>query len=267
MYSKHLHIAKTAAQKAGAFLLEQQNKVRVKEASVKDFVTEQDLESENMIMDVIRKEFPDAEFLAEEASKSGSLEELPKKVWIIDPIDGTSNFANGSPFFSVSIAYCENKETKIGVVYAPKLGEMFTAEIGKGAQLNNAPFQMNFREQPFVQALVAAGVYPYKLRPLPAQQIDKMLKSFGDLRRYGSAAIEICYVAAGRCGAFFEEGIKPWDVAAAVLILKEQKGLMANFDGTSLDMFRVEDGKYRLKAVFSKNTEIHNKIVEILKTI
>ncbi len=266
MYSKQLQVAKTAAEKAGAFLLEQQNKVKVKEA-LKDFVTEQDLASENMIMEIIRKEFPNAQFLAEEASKNGILQKLPEKVWIIDPIDGTSNFANGSPFFSVSIAYCENKETKAGIVYAPKLGEMFTAEIGKGAQLNNAQFQMNFREQPFQQALIAAGVYPYKIRPFPREQIDKMLKSCGDLRRYGSAAIEICYVAAGRCGAFFEEGIKPWDVAAGVLILKEQKGQMANFDGTALDMFRVEEGKYRLKAVFSKNQEIHNKIVDILKTI
>ena len=144
---------------------------------------------------------------------------------------------------------------------------MFTAEIGKGSFLNNIPLQMNFREQPVAQALIAAGVYPYKLRPLPAEQIDKMLKSFGDLRRYGSAAIEICYVAAGRCGAFFEEGIKPWDVAAGVLILKEQKGHMANFDGTPLNIFRLENGKYRLKAVFSKNKEIHNKLVEILETI
>ncbi len=267
MYNKSLQVAKAAAQKAGAFLLEQQNKVRVKEASLKDFVTEQDLESENMIMDLIRKEFPDAEFLAEEASKSGSLQELPDKVWIIDPIDGTSNFANGSPFFSISIAYCENKEIKAGVVYAPKLGEMFSAEIGKGAFLNNTLLNMNFREQPVTQALIAAGVYPYKLRALPAQQIDKMLKSCGDLRRYGSAAIEICYVAAGRCGAFFEEGIKPWDVAAGVLILKEQKGYMANFDGTPLNIFRIDDGKYRLKAIFSKNKEIHNKLIEILKTI
>ncbi len=94
-----------------------------------------------------------------------------------------------------------------------------------------------------------------------------MLKSCGDLRRYGSAAIEICYVAAGRCGAFFEEGIKPWDVAAGVLILKEQKGQMANFDGTVLDIFRVENGKYRLKALFSKNQEIQEKMVDILKTV
>lgn len=266
MYSKHLQVAKTAAEKAGAFLLEQQNKVKVKEA-LKDFVTEQDLASENLIMKIIKEEFPDAEFLAEEASKNGILQKLPEKVWIIDPIDGTSNFANGSPFFSVSIAYCENREVKAGVVYAPKLGELFSAEKEKGAFLNNTPLQMNFREQPFAQALIAAGVYPYKIRPLPTAQIDKLLKSCGDLRRYGSAAIEICYVAAGRCGAFFEEGIKPWDVAASVLILKEQKGQMANFDGTSLDIFRIEEGKYRLKAIFSKNQEIQEKMVNILKTV
>ena len=264
-YQKHLRVAIEAAQKAGTYLLSQQNSVTVKDVSLTDFVTEQDQTSERMIMETIRHSFPGAQFIAEEDSKQHALSRPTSGVWIVDPLDGTIRFGNGSPFFAVSIAYWENGETKVGVVYGPRLNEFYHAVRGQGAFLNDKPLEMRLPQQPNEQAIIATAFYRYKKHPMPHQLFKSVLETFTDIQRAGSAALDISHVASGVYGAYFEDGVKPWDVAAGMLILEEMDGYCSDFQGKPLDIFRMDNGMYRLQVIFSKSKGIHERLVGLTR--
>jgi len=194
----------------------------INQKSKGDLVTEADLASENLIIKAIKDLFPEHSFLSEETNPSA--DKLGNNLWIIDPIDGTTNFSRQIPLCGVSIAYALNKEVLVGVVYNPFSNEMFSAAKGRGAFLNGKqirPTEVNKLEN----AIVAVGTSsPTKRRQFNesiTRQIFNILKETQDVRRLGAAAIDLCMVACGRLDGFYEPILCPWDVAAAKLIAKE----------------------------------------------
>ena len=226
-----LETAVAAAMDAGEIIVRNLGRISkddigLKEAS--DFVTRVDLESEEMIIRKIREVFPHHHFLSEEGTKERESEYR----WIIDPLDGTTNFIHGYPIFSVSIALEHEGETVIGVVFDPMRNEFFTAEKENGSFLNSLPIRVSGVDT-MGRSLITTG-FPFRKREF----IDTYLRIFkgiflkvSDLRRAGSAAIDLSYVACGRCEGFFEFGLSPWDMAAGALIIKEAGGIISDFGG------------------------------------
>jgi myo-inositol-1(or 4)-monophosphatase len=221
-----------AARHAGAVILDNRGKISGEDIHLKmasDFVTRVDTESEHIIIDTIRDAFPHHIFLAEESLKEVDTD---KYRWIIDPLDGTTNFIHQYPVFSVSIALEYQREIILGVILDPLRGELFTAEKGRGAYLNDRRIRVSaVREKEY--SLIATG-FPFRRKEL----IDPYLKLFrniflrvGDLRRAGSAALDLAYLACGRCEGFFEIGLGPWDIAAGGLMIREAGGVVTDFSG------------------------------------
>lgn len=195
-----------------------------------DLVTDADLASEKEIIRIISEQFADDQILAEESSAEAVLTD--ERTWIIDPIDGTTNFAHGFPVFCVSIGFWVNREARAGVVLEVNQDELFTAEKGKGAFLNGLPVHVSNGSDPG-NALIMTG-FPYKDLNL----LDDYLKLFKSLiqnthgvRRPGSAAYDLCCLAAGRCEGFYEYGLSAWDVAAGSLIIQEAGGIVTDWSG------------------------------------
>lgn len=218
-----------------------------------DLVTEVDCAAERLIIKIIRKAFPDHAFLAEESQTAG---DSPYR-WIIDPIDGTTNFAHGLPVCSVSIAYEEKGVVKLGGVYDPCRNELFFAERGKGAFLNGKKIKVS-KTRLLNDALLATG-FPYHRRQDP----DKYLKPFREflmqareIRRLGSAAIDLCYVACGRFDGYWEAVLKPWDKAAGILIVQEAGGKVTDYKGITSTLSQP--------SVVSTNGHIHAQVLSIL---
>ncbi|GBD96364.1 MAG TPA: inositol monophosphatase [Nitrospirae bacterium] len=230
--SEFLETALRAAVLAGDFIVKNlgrisEDDIETKQAS--DFVTRIDKESEHLILNTIKRKFPGHHFLAEE-----SFEEIETTgyLWIIDPLDGTTNFIHQYPVFSVSIALEYNKEIILGVVFDPLRKEMFTAEKGRGALLNGKQIKVSSISD-FRNSLVATG-FPFRKKEL----IDPYLKLFrniffmvSDIRRAGSAALDLAHLASGRCDCFFEIGLSPWDMAAGSILIKEAGGIVTDFGG------------------------------------
>ena len=230
--SEFLGTAFRAAALAGDFIVKNlgrisEDDIETKQAS--DFVTRIDKESEQLILNTIKRKFPDHDLLAEE-----SFEEIETTgyLWIIDPLDGTTNFIHQYPVFSVSIALEYNKEIILGVVFDPLRNEMFTAEKGRGAFLNGKQIKVSSISD-FQNSLVTTG-FPFRRKEL----IDPYLKLFrnifhrvSDIRRAGSAALDLAYLASGRCDCFFEIGLSPWDMAAGSILIKEAGGIVTDFGG------------------------------------
>jgi len=201
--------------------------IDIKQAS--DFVTRIDRESEQIIIKTIRRKFPDHHFLAEESLKESGTEQYR---WIIDPLDGTTNYIHGYPVFSLSIALQLNGEIILGIVFDPLRGEIFTAEKGKGAFLNGKKTKVSTAVK-MKNSLIATG-FPFRKREL----IDPYLMLFknifnrvSDIRRAGSAALDLAHVACGRCEGFFELSLGPWDIAAGGILIKEAGGTITDFGG------------------------------------
>jgi myo-inositol-1(or 4)-monophosphatase len=226
-----LEIAVKAAKLAGQIIVEHLGKISKKDIDLKrasDFVTVADKESEKVIIDTIKKHFPDHLFLAEE-----SLKECGKGTyrWIIDPLDGTTNYIHGYPVFSISIALEYDGETVTGVIFDPLRNELFWTEKGAGAYLNCLPVEIS--KVNIGESLVTTG-FPFRSK----EMIDTYMKLFknvflkvSDLRRAGSAALDLAYLACGRCDGFFELGLSPWDIAAGSLLIKEAGGIVTDFGG------------------------------------
>src|SRR5208337_1993184 len=196
---------------------------------VSDFVTRVDKESEACIIRVIRERYPDHHILAEETMKDTALDGYR---WIIDPLDGTTNFIHQYPVFCVSIALQLQSEVIAGVIFDPLRADLFTAEKGKGACLNERPITVSSITA-CQDSLITTG-FPFRMK----EHIDLYLKLFknvlfkvSDLRRAGSAALDLAYLAAGRCEGFFEIGLGPWDIAAGSLIIEEAGGVITDFSG------------------------------------
>ena len=230
--SEFLGAAFRAAMLAGEHILNNlgrlsKDDIDTKQAS--DFVTRVDKESEQIILNTIKRNFPEHHFLAEESVREDDAGEYR---WIIDPLDGTTNFIHGYPFFSVSIALEFKSEVMLGLVYDPLRNETFSAEKGKGAFLNGRPVKVSSVSD-LKNSLVSTG-FPFRRREL----IDPYLNLFknifhrvSDIRRAGSAALDLASLASGRCECFFEIGLSPWDIAAGSILIKEAGGIITDFGG------------------------------------
>ncbi|MBO2620971.1 MULTISPECIES: inositol-1-monophosphatase [Shewanella] len=228
-----LTIAVRAARAAGQTIMRaytELDRIEVDAKGVNDFVTSVDKEAEAAIIYQIRKSYPDHSIVGEENGENRGTNQ--DYLWIVDPLDGTNNFVNGVPHFAVSIAMQYKGKTEVAVVYDPVRDELFSAARGKGAKLNDFRIRVN-NVSDLGASLVATG-FPFKAR----QHTETYMKLFGetfslcaDLRRAGSAALDLAYVAAGRVDAFFELGLKPWDIAAGDLIVREAGGTVTDFSG------------------------------------
>ena len=224
-------VAILAAQKAGEVLRKgfgTPMKFETKEGR-HNLVTEWDNKSEEVIIESIKAHFPDHAFLAEESGESGKQGGIQ---WIIDPLDGTVNYAHKIPMFSVSIAAASQNEILSGVIYVPMLDELFVAEKGNGAYLNGEKLKVT--ETAVLDSAITATGLPYNVHENPLCCLDHF-NSFArmgiPLRRMGSAAIDLSYVAAGRFDSFWEVSLNPWDYAAGRLLIEEAGGMVTNFEG------------------------------------
>lgn len=229
------------ARVAGAFIAGEREKFNLEDVEVKgkaDFVSYVDKQAEELIIDGLRKLLPGAGFIAEEGTAASTDE---KYKWIIDPLDGTTNFIHGLPPFAVSIALMEEEELVLGVVYEITQNECFYAWKGSKAYLNGAEIKVTIASTTS-DSLIATG-FPYsafeKLECYVASMRYFMTHSHG-LRRLGSAATDLVYVAAGRFEAFYEHGLKPWDVAAGTIILRQAGGKVSDFNGGNKFLFKGE---------------------------
>lgn len=226
-----LHIAIKAARAAGTIItraLPKRDSIIIHEKAHLDFVTEVDRLAEAEIIKELRRAFPTHGFLGEESGQVGPT----KQQWVIDPLDGTSNFLRGFPHFAVSIALVEKGEPVLGVVFDPLRDELFTAEKGRGALLNDRRLRVTPRKG-IEGALIATG-FPFRQRKLfddHLNMVKALLKTGEDLRRTGSAALDLAYVACGRFDAYFEMGLQPWDMAAGVLLVREAGGQVTDMRG------------------------------------
>jgi myo-inositol-1(or 4)-monophosphatase len=229
MTSTRLKLGMDLARRAGAFILDglgRSHEVRHKGAI--DLVTEYDLGSERLIIDGIRQSFPSDAILSEEAGGMGEAEIC----WVIDPLDATTNFAHGVAHFSVSIACWERGHPSFGVVFDPTKSELFHARSGEGAWLNGRPIHVS-GEPRLGESFLATG-FPYDLRTNPENNLDNFarLSRLGfAIRRLGSAALDLAYVAAGRFDAYWELSVYPWDWAAGVVLVREAGGRVTDLEG------------------------------------
>jgi myo-inositol-1(or 4)-monophosphatase len=221
-----------AARRGGAVLgrnFNKRDKLTVEKKGRNDFVSSADLAAEKAIIDVIHKHYPDHAIHAEESGVNGESDH----VWIIDPLDGTTNYLHGLPVFAVSIGVQVNGRLEHGVVYDPMREELFTASRGEGAQLDDRKIRVSGRKE-MELAVVGTG-FPYRqadseLEPYLAM-LGQVVKNTSGVRRMGSAALDLCYVACGRFDAFWETGLQPWDLAAGTLIIREAGGIVSALDG------------------------------------
>lgn len=226
-----LHLAIQAAREAGRLLREglaNAHDIRYKEGEY-NLVTEMDGLAERTIIEMIRAANPAHTFLAEESGADAAESHYR---WIIDPLDGTVNYAHGVPIFCVSIALEVRGLVELGVIYNPMLDELFTAERGKGAFRNGAPIAVSPQTE-FGKSLLVTG-FPYNVKENPMHCIDHFINFVREgrpIRRLGSAALDLAYVACGRFDGFWEVTLNPWDVAAGALILTEAGGMITKLDG------------------------------------
>ncbi len=221
-----------------------------------DLVTDTDLAVENFLREHLRALCPHGGFLAEEASPKQALEEM---TWIIDPVDGTTNFAHRLPFVATSVALWLKGEIALGIVNMPLLGECFWAVKGQGAYCNGERIQVSTASQVH-EALVATG-FSYNIAEeadIVSQRLGRVLARAQGVRRCGAAAADLAYLAAGRYDVFYENSLKPWDVAAGWLLVEEAGGLLTRFDGSAYSL-----GAADLLAAGS--SRLHDDMVEMLK--
>ena len=232
--TRELEAAIEAAKVAGQVLRDRfGQRLDVQYKGEVDLVTEVDEKAEQTIKKALREAFPAYGILAEEG---GSLPGEGDTRWVVDPLDGTTNYAHGLPFFCVSIALERAGEVILGVVHDPMVQETYVAERGGGATLNGQPIGVSNTDEP-IRALLATG-FPYD-----RDEMSAVLDLFGrfamrtqGMRRLGSAALDLCYVAAGRLDGYYERGVKAWDIAAGVVILEEAGGKITDYRGHELDL-------------------------------
>ena len=252
-----LNVAIEAAREAGKFLKYSVGKVRtveIKSGDERNLVSEIDRGAEERIIQRIRSRYPSHAILAEE---SGHQRTDAETTWIIDPLDGTTNFLHGVPIFSVTIGVERKGEIIAGVVYDPNLDELFTAEKGSGAFLNGRRLKVS-QNDALINSLIVTG-FPYNISDNPDQTVERFVRillSAGGLRRLGSAAIDLAYVAAGRFDGFWEVSLNPWDMAAGVLLVQEAGGTVTDFEGKGPDIYH--------RQVLASNGRLHQAMLNIL---
>jgi myo-inositol-1(or 4)-monophosphatase len=252
-----LNIAIRAARVAGDLIqrsADNVNQLTISKKTKNDFVTEVDRVAEQEIIKIIKSSFPDHSILAEESG----LSEGNHYTWVIDPLDGTTNFLHGYPQYAVSIALKNKNKTEVGVIYDPLRDELFTAERGGGATLNNRRIRVSPQTN-LNEALLGTG-FPFKY----PQHLEAYLKMLGDLtletvgvRRAGSAALDLAYVAAGRLDGFWEIGLKEWDFAAGILLIQEAGGVTTDFS--------FNDQYSQSGNIITGNPKMHQSMYQIIQ--
>jgi myo-inositol-1(or 4)-monophosphatase len=254
-----LNIAVKAARRAGDIIVQASRNLdllNVSKKSHSDFVSEVDRTAEDAIIRILRESYPDHAILAEESGASGDTQNTEFQ-WIIDPLDGTTNFLHGFPQYSVSIALKHKGILTKAVVYNPNNNELFTASKGGGAYLNNQRLRVSKRIR-LEDCLIGTGI-PFR----DLTHMDAYLNIFKDIiprvagiRRPGSAALDLSYVAAGRYDGFWEIGLAPWDMAAGVLMIKEAGGLVGDLEG---DDTYLESGQ-----ILAGNPKIFSQLLQVI---
>jgi len=251
-----LEVALETARRAGAILMEKfQRLERVERKGAVDLVTEADLASEREIVTSLRRTFPDHAIIAEEGDYVQAVE-TPHR-WVIDPLDGTTNYVHGLPIFAVSIGYQREDVTEAGVVINPAQGEEYVTVKGRGATLNGQPIQVSKVKQ-LAESLLVTG-FPYSHDDVFYKSFD-LYRELSDrcqgVRRLGAAALDFCYVAAGRLDAFYEANLNPWDVCAGDLICREAGGRTTDWFGGPMP----PDGR----RILVSNGHIQEEVLEVL---
>ncbi len=247
-----------AAREAGALLRERVGKIKnIDYKGAFNIVTDVDRASERIVLDILNAAFPDFDILAEE---SGAHTGSSGRRWLIDPLDGTTNYTHAYPFFCVSIGFESDGEIMLGVVYNPISDELFWAEKGKGAWLNETPIRVS------AIGSLSAGLLATGFAPDTSSAEDSNMAQFSTLtelshgvRRDGSAALDLCFVACGRLDGFWEMKLSPWDTAAGSLIVSEAGGKVTNLSGGSFDMTTGH--------ILTTNGLIHDEVVSVLTSI
>jgi myo-inositol-1(or 4)-monophosphatase len=257
MWEKEIQVARQAAREAGMILTRLFGQIRqIKKKGEIDLVTEADLQSEKIILDIITQHFPQDRILTEEA---GEFNHLSNRMWIVDPLDGTTNFTHRFPVFAISIALEVERELVLGVANSPYTNEQFEAVKGMGAFLNKKPISVSHTKT-LQDSLLVTG-FPYDVHENPKRVMElfqKMLVRAQGVRRPGSAVIDLCYVAAGMFDGFWEERLKPWDTAAGAIIVSEAGGKVTTYEG---DPFKPHS-----KSIVAANPHIHEAMLEALNS-
>ena len=232
---------------------------RVDKKGTIDLVTEVDLECERMCRAVIAERFPDHDVLAEELSSGPAERASSTHRWVFDPLDGTTNYAHGLPIFCASLALEINGRPEAAAICDPTRSELFTAERGEGAYVNGVRLHVSNTSR-LIDSLLVTG-FPYDVH----QQRDDLVGLFGvflgkarAVRRLGSAAIDLCYVAAGRFDGFWEQHLQPWDVAAGALIVSEAGGLVTGMDGSPFDPIAAH--------LVASNGHVHGELLDVIRS-
>ncbi len=249
------NVAVTAAYRGGEVLHSYLGKVpQVAKKAAIDLVTEADLLAERAIIDTLHKRFPEHAILAEE---SGLHNRSDSYRWLVDPLGGTTNFTRQIPFFSISIALSVNGKVELGVVLNPTDGKLFTAVHGRGADLNGKPIRVSDTAI-MADSLLATG-FPYNFKEsleMIMTRFTSCLSAALGIRRLGSAALNLCYVACGRLDGFWQQNLQPWDTAAGMLIAREAGAGVTDFQGSPFDVEK--------KAILATNGRIHHQMIQLL---
>lgn len=253
-----LNIAIEAAREAGKYLKFSVGKVRsveIKKGEERNLVSEIDKTSEEKIINIIKRHYPTHAILAEESGEKTTASDYK---WVIDPLDGTTNFLHGLPIFCVTIGIEYKGEIVAGVVYDPNMEELFTAEKGSGAYCNGKRMEVSAAAE-LINSLLVTG-FPYDIAQNPDNAVGHFVNFLMEgqgLRRLGSAALDLSYVAAGRMDGFWEVNLNPWDMAAGVLFVAEAGGTVTDFSGKASSIYN--------KQVLATNGLIHNAMVDVLR--
>jgi myo-inositol-1(or 4)-monophosphatase len=256
-YKKYVLFSQRLALKAGSYLMSRFGNIRKIYYKGKiNIVTDADIECERIILNEIKEYFPPHGFISEEAGCH-----MPRNselTWLIDPLDGTTNFVHGFPFFAVSIALMRKEQILVGVVYDPVRKEIFSAVRNKGAFLNGKRIKTSTTKR-LDHSLLATG-FPYGIRKTVNRNIEnfkRVIYISMAVRRAGSASLDLCYVAAARFDGFWELDLKPWDTAAGALIVEEAGGRTSSFSGKRYNPF--------IKEIVASNGHIHRAMLKVLK--
>ena len=252
-----LNFAIETARDAGQILLEKfGRKISVAKKDDINLVTEADLASEALIIERIKSYYPKHSILAEE-SGAAIADGNEQWKWIVDPLDGTTNYAHGYPCFCVTIALEHEGKIVVGVTFDPTRDELFAAERGRGASLNGRKIRVSETEK-LCESLVVTGFpYDFKGKENFSRHLNEFLLRARGVRRDGSAAIDMAYVACGRFDGFWEEGLNPWDVAAGVLLIEEAGGGVSYYDGSPFNIYTPP--------ICASNNLIHSEMLEVLR--
>jgi myo-inositol-1(or 4)-monophosphatase len=256
-----LQVAIEAATNAGKFLKQNIGKfksIQQKDGQDRNLVTEIDKKSEELIIKIISSHYPSHDILAEE---SGNDKGKPSEYrWIIDPLDGTTNFTHGLPIFCVSIGVEYKGEMIAGVIYDPNTDELFTSEKGSGAFLNGKRIHVSLVD--YIGRSILVTGFPYNIIENPDHAVEhfvNFLMKAQAVRRLGSAALDLAYLASGRFDGFWEVALQPWDMAAGVLILHEAGGVITNFSGAKFNLYE--------KQLLASNGIIHNQMLDVIRLV